>query len=506
MESRWERRPDDGSDDDNGMTDFLDLPDLAGERLGGAVLYANDDFFAAKENLVRVTKPIWKEHEYTDRGKWMDGWESRRKRGPGHDFAVLRLGAPGVIRGVVVDTSFFRGNYPAQCSIEACHARPETAAEALLSEAIRWIPILPKSDLQGDSENRFPIDDLHGFTHVRLHIYPDGGVARLRVHGEVVPDWHREGGLTMELDLAAVEHGGQVLTCSDMFFGPKHNLIMPGRAQNMADGWETKRRRGPGHDWVIVQLGYEAVVRRIELDTAHFKGNYPDSCSIDAARSAGGEWSELLARTKLEADTRHMFIDELQAAGPIRHLRLNVYPDGGISRMRVYASASEAGRGAAVVESLNTMLEERAETVLTRCCASSSWVRAMMAARPFAGWNDLVEKADRIWWSLEPADWREAFSAHPRIGERKPGASWAADEQSGAASAASETVRGLIEANQAYEKRFGHIYIVCATGKSGEEMLAMARERLESSPEEELRIAAEEQRKITRLRLLKLVS
>jgi allantoicase len=488
------------------MTDFLDLPDLAGERLGGSVLHASDDFFAAKENLVRATRPIWKEHEYTDRGKWMDGWESRRKRVPGHDFALLRLGAPGVIRGVVVDTSFFRGNYPAQCSIDACHERPETAPEALLSNATRWIAILPKSDLQGDSENPFPIDDPHSFTHIRLNIHPDGGVARFRAHGNVVPDWHREGGLTGALDLAAVEHGGQVLTCSDMFFGPKHNLIMPGRARNMSDGWETKRRRGPGHDWVIVQLGCEAFVRRIELDTAHFKGNYPDTCSIDGAPSADGEWSEILPRTKLEADTRHIFLDELRSSGPVRHLRLNVYPDGGISRMRVYASASEAGRGAAVAESLDAMLEERAETALRRCCASSSWVRAMMAARPFVDWSDLVENADRIWWSLDPADWREAFAAHPRIGERKPEATWAADEQSGAASASSVTATALLETNRAYEKRFGHIYIVCATGKSGEEMLAIAEGRLKSSPEDELRIAAEEQRKITRLRLLKLVS
>src|SRR5476651_1988321 len=193
------------------MTDFLDLVELAGERLGGAVLYASDDFFAGKENLIKPSRPVWKEHEYTDRGKWMDGWESRRKRVSGHDFALLRLGAPGVIRGVVVDTSFFRGNYPAQCSIEACAERPETSVDALLSESTRWIEILPKSDLKGDSENLFRIDDPHAFTHARLHIYPDGGVARFRVHGDVVPDWHREGGLDQPLDLAAVEHGGRVL-------------------------------------------------------------------------------------------------------------------------------------------------------------------------------------------------------------------------------------------------------------------------------------------------------
>lgn len=488
------------------MTDFLDLVDLAGERLDGGVLYASDDFFAGKENLIKPSRPVWKEHEYTDRGKWMDGWESRRKRVPGHDFALLRLGAPGVIRGLVVDTSFFRGNYPAQCSIEACDERPQTSVDALLSESRRWVEILPKSDLKGDSENLFRIDDPHAFTHVRLHIYPDGGVARFRVHGDVVPDWHREGGLDQPLDLAAVEHGGRVLTCSDMFFGPKHNLIMPGRAVNMSDGWETKRRRGSGHDWVIVQLGAEATIRRIELDTAHFKGNYPDTCSIDAALSAGGEWSEILPPTKLEADTRHMFIDELRAPGPATHLRLNVYPDGGVSRMRVYAAATEAGRGSAVMERLNTLVDDRAEAELERCCASPAWARQMMAWRPFAGWNDLLEKADAIWWSLDKADWQEAFAAHPRIGDRKPEERWANDEQSAAAGASSAVSNALAAANCAYEKRFGHIYIVCATGRSGEEMLAMAEERLSNAPEDELRIAAEEQRKITHLRLLKLVS
>src|SRR5229473_3273007 len=197
-------------------TDFQELLDLASERLGGSVLYATDDYFAEKENLLKPARPIWKEHEYTDRGKWMDGWESRRKRTQGHDFAIIRLGAPGVIKGAVIDTSFFRGNYPEHCSIEACAMRVEDDIDALRSA--QWIEILPKSPLKGDSENPFDIDSPFAFTHLRLHIYPDGGVARLRIHGEAVPDWHRAGGLENEVDLAAVENGGEVLTCSDMFF------------------------------------------------------------------------------------------------------------------------------------------------------------------------------------------------------------------------------------------------------------------------------------------------
>lgn len=491
---------------------FQDLLDLASERLGGSVLYATDDYFAEKENLLKPATAVWKEHEYTDRGKWMDGWESRRKRTPGHDFAIIRLGLRGVVRGVVVDTAFFRGNYPAQCSIEACATRPEDDVETLLTNAVNWIEILPKSDLQGNSENLFAIDATFAFTHLRLHIYPDGGVARLRVYGEVVPEWRREGGLSIETDLAAAEHGGDVLACSDMFFGPKHNLIMPGRAVNMSDGWETKRRRGPGHDWVIVQLAAEGIVRRIEIDTNHFKGNYPDTCSIEGTRALAtpgaalidAEWFEVLPRTKLQAHTRHMFIDELAPNGPVTHLRLNVYPDGGVSRMHVFGVATEEGRGNAAARYVSTLTDDVAAVQLRNCCGSAEWVRRMLAARPFETANALLHAAEEIWNSLPPDDWREAFAAHPRIGDRS-GSRWARQEQSGTASASTQSMDALAAANREYEARFGYIYIVCATGRSADEMLAMAWQRLENAPDDELRIAAAEQLKITKLRLMKLV-
>jgi allantoicase len=465
---------------------FRDLVDLAGERLGASVRYATDDFFAEKENLLKPHKAVWKEHEYTDRGKWMDGWESRRKRVAGHDFAIVRLGARGVVRGVVVDTSFFRGNYPESCSFDACALPPESDVDALL--AANWVEIHPRTPLKGDSENEIAIDFPYAVTHLRFNIYPDGGVARLRVHGEVVPDWHRAGGLGNEIDLAAVEHGGEVLGCSDMFFGPKHNLIMPGRAANMSDGWETRRRRGPGHDWVDVKLACEAVVRRVEIDTAHFKGNYPDTASIDP----------LLPRTKLQPDTRHMFIEELTSAGPITQLRLNVYPDGGVSRLRVFGTATEAGRAAMVTRHINTLMDS---AELRRVCGSSEWMRRMMAARPVA---DAFAAADEIWASMSRDDCLEAFAAHPRIGDKK-GSAWSASEQSGTSSATGETMNAMASANREYEKRFGYIYIVSATGRSGDEMLAMAWQRLNNDPETELRVAAEEQRKIMQLRLWKLV-
>jgi allantoicase len=482
------------------MADFRDLIDLASERLGGSVLYATDDYFAEKENLLEPHKAIWKEHEYTDRGKWMDGWESRRKRTPGHDFAIIRLGSPGIVRGVVVDTAFFRGNYPDHCSIEATATKPESDVDALRNA--HWIEVLPKSPLKGDSENLFTIDSPLAFTHLRLHIYPDGGVARFRVHGEVVPEWHRAGGLGNEIDLAAIENGGEVLTCSDMFFGPKHNLIMPGRAHNMSDGWETKRRRGPGHDWVIVRLATEGMLRRVEIDTNHFKGNYPDTASIDGSRD-GSDWIEILPRTKLQAHTRHMFIEELNAPSPLTHLRLNVYPDGGVSRLRVWARATDAGRATAVTRHLNTRTDEVAQRELLACCGSHEWVQRMMEARPF---TNAIAKADEIWSALHERDWLEAFAAHPRIGEKKVAAKWASEEQSGASNANEVTLNALADANREYEERFNHIYIVCATGKSADDMLAIARQRLKNDPAMEIKVAAEEQRKITKLRLLKLVS
>ncbi len=334
--------------------DFAELIDLAAERLGGAVLYANDDFFAPKESLLKPAAPIFIEDKYTDLGKWMDGWESRRRRTPGFDWCIVRLGLPGIIRGVVVDTSFFRGNYPEQCSLEACNLDGLPTVDQLTSETVEWSEILPLAQLQGDSSNPFSIKNEQRFTHLRFKIYPDGGVARLRVYGEVAPSWddiRRRGG---QVDLAAVEHGGLVLSCSDMFFGHRHNLIMPGRAINMSDGWETKRRRGPGYDWVIIKLGASGEIERVEVDTAWFKGNFPDRCSLESCNLTEGSledpslvWKALLPESKLQAHTRHFFTDELRDAGAASHVRFNIFPDGGVSRLRIYGKLLAEQKGAA---------------------------------------------------------------------------------------------------------------------------------------------------------------
>jgi len=332
---------------------FTNLVDLASERLGGAVVYANDDFFAPKENLLKASAPVWREGEYTERGKWMDGWESRRRRTPGFDWCLVRLGAPGRVRGVVVDTSFFRGNFPEGCSLEGCTAPPNADVETLTAESIEWFELLPQCKLEGDSRNEFSVTPDEKVTHLRFKIYPDGGVARLRVYGEVAPDWDsikRAGGL---VDLAAVENGGLVVATSDEFFGHRHNLVMPGRAADMSDGWETKRRRGPGHDWCVVQLGAPGTIRRVEVDTAHFKGNFPESCSLEVCDGplqrlapegsylTFAEWRELLPRTRLQAHTRHFYEAELTDAGAATHALFRIYPDGGVSRLRLRGSLAE---------------------------------------------------------------------------------------------------------------------------------------------------------------------
>ena len=328
------------------MNDFQDLPDLAAERLGGTVPCANDEFFAEKENLVKAAAPAWKEGVYTDRGKWMDGWETRRRREPGHDWAIVRLGIPGSIEGVVVDTAFFRGNYPEQCSIEACEAAPDADLAAL--EAASWTEILSKSALKGDAKNVFPTHDARRTTHVRLRIFPDGGVARLRVHGEPRPDWSallRAGGW---VDLAALELGGRVVSQSDMFFGDANNMLQPGRSTHMGDGWETKRRRGPGHDWAIVRLARAGEIRRIEIDTDHFKGNAPGSCAVEVARTAGDPakaiWTPILGQTKLQPHARHVFETGVGRCADITHARLNIFPDGGIARLRLCGTVTAPAR------------------------------------------------------------------------------------------------------------------------------------------------------------------
>ena len=303
-------------------------------RLGTSVTYATDEFFAAKERLIDFAEPVFIDDKYDDHGKWMDGWESRRKRSAGHDHCIIKLGVAGNVHGVDIDTSFFTGNFPPQASIDACVSQDEIPAGG-------WTEILGQTELEGDTHHYLAIESDSIWTHLRLNIFPDGGIARLRVYGEVQTDFSAVAGT---VDLVALENGGRAIDCSDEHYGSMHNLNVAGRGVNMGDGWETARRRGSGNDWVILALGHTGIIESVEVDTAHFKGNYPDRVSLEAAMFTDDEdiehdspaWQTLLPEAKLDMDKQHFFEDELLSIGTVSHVRMSIYPDGGVSRLRLH--------------------------------------------------------------------------------------------------------------------------------------------------------------------------
>jgi allantoicase len=324
--------------------EWSQLPDLAARRLGGAVLAASDEFFAEPENLILPADPVFRPATFTNKGQEYDGWETRRRRrsAADHDWAIVRLGVPGTVHTVVVDTAFFRGNYPPFVSVEGCGVDGYPDVAELLDAD--WETVVARSELAGDTRNVFTVSGSRRFTHLKLRIYPDGGVARLRVHGTAVPDPRWLGDLPF--DLAALVNGGVVVRCSDWFFSPPNNMLQPGLSQFMGDGWETARRRDSGHDWAVVRLSAPARPTVLEIDTTHYKGNAPDQVSvsgIDARHALDDEqaWRPVLPRTRLRPDTSHRF--RVSVTEPVSHLRLDVFPDGGIGRFRVYGGLTDEG-------------------------------------------------------------------------------------------------------------------------------------------------------------------
>jgi allantoicase len=318
-------------------TDSKQWPDLASRALGAGVIYANDELFADRENLIKPEDPVFQPHTFGNKGQIMDGWETRRRRGAGGDgqgdSAIVRLGCPGVVRRVVVDTSYFTGNYPPEVSVEACGAEGYPAPAELA--AAEWMTLIPRGAVAGDARNEFDVAVERRFTHVRLRIFPDGGVARLRIYGEPIPDPRL---LPSTIDLAALENGAVVTDCSNMFYSAPANLLMPGLARVMGDGWETSRRRDAGHDWVEVRLACAGSVEVVELDTSHFVGNAPGWAAL------GYDSGDLVARTALQPDTRHRFA---VPGGPVaRRVRLDIYPDGGMARLRVFGTPTPEARAA----------------------------------------------------------------------------------------------------------------------------------------------------------------
>ncbi|MGE2836942.1 allantoicase [Mycobacterium sp. SMC-4] len=310
--------------------EFSWLPDLALRTVGGAVVYANDDTFAEKENLIMPGPAGYRPANFGHRGQIYDGWETRRRRTPGNDEAIIRLGVPGVVRGVVVDTAWFTGNYPAEISVEALEVEGYPTA-AQLADHPDWHSIVARAKTNGDSLNPFEVHSERRWTHVRLRIFPDGGVARLRVHGEGRPDPRFVG--IGPLDLAALENGGLVLDCSNRFYSSPQHLIFPGVPRTMGDGWETARRREGGNDWVRLRLAGLGRVRLVELDTSYFLGNSPQAASLTGL-TADGSWVPVLPRTELLPDTRHRFLVDVDT--PVHEARLDIYPDGGLARLRMF--------------------------------------------------------------------------------------------------------------------------------------------------------------------------
>ncbi|WP_191602951.1 allantoicase [Marinomonas algicola] len=316
---------------------------LASERLGAKAIYASDDFFAAKERMIQDQDAVFIDGKYDDNGKWMDGWESRRKRSEGYDYCIVKLGVSGKINALDIDTRHFTGNYPPAALVQACHCKKDP------DENTDWINITDTVALEGNQQHIVPVDNDRIFTHIKLNIYPDGGVARLRVYGQPNIDWPTMDTST-DVDLLALLHGGRAIATNDEHFGTMHNLNLPGKSIHMGDGWETRRRREPGNDWVIMALGHPGEISAIQIETSFFKGNFPDSCSIQFANidnlpdsSLAAQslyWQELLPQQSLKADYDHYFKEDVLKVGKVTHIRLNIFPDGGISRVRLFGKPS----------------------------------------------------------------------------------------------------------------------------------------------------------------------
>ncbi|WP_433755405.1 allantoicase [Nocardia sp. CA-135398] len=364
---------------------FTRLPDLASRALAGSVIYANDELFAERENLIRPGRAVFSTEDFGHKGKTYDGWETRRRRETGNDYAVVRLGVPGRVHGVVIDTSWFIGNFPPFASVEATSVEGQPSPAEL--QQAEWVTLVAKSDIAGNTDNFFEVTDARRFTHIRLSIYPDGGVARFRVHGVPLPDPRF---LSGTVDLAALEHGGDVVDCSNMFFSAPTNILLPGRSRQMDEGWEGARRRDAGNDHVTVRLGARGTIRRVEIDTSNYVGNAPGWAVLRGADTDSGadlddpsSWTEMLPRTRLQPDARHFF--RIGAGAPVTHVRLDVYPDGGVARLRVHGEIDPQTLVGNTVAWLAALPDAHALEVLTTDGGlSHDEARKLMAQRPFA--------------------------------------------------------------------------------------------------------------------------
>lgn len=387
--------------DKRDLTHFSELPDLASRLHNGSVLCASDELYAEKENLIKPESPESWRHLRGNRGGVYDGWETRRRYGrrEGHDWVVVRLGLPGIVYGIEVDTAFFKGNYPASISVEACSLEGDVRLDAASVEAVAWEPLVPVSTCEGDSVNYYPVyaADRIRYTHVRLHIYPDGGVARLRIYGVPLPDPAIFAGLSF--DLAALENGGLILDQSDKFFQTADNVIAP-----VERGWETRRRRTEGHDWFVLKLTGPCTPRQLVVNTMRFLGNTPESICIQGCERARPEsgaaeptpWRDLLPRTPLQPDTVHRFAVRDEDERPVTHLRVQIFPDGGLRKLHVLGYLTEAGREGVALDWLNALPEAHCRLLLAGGGedASAAGAEEITACRPYASLRRLFERLD----------------------------------------------------------------------------------------------------------------
>lgn len=342
--------------------DFEHCPDLANRQLAGSVIWASDESFAERENLIMAHDPEFAPALFGNKGKVYDGWETRRRRHDeiGHnDAAIIRLGVPGYIRGVIVDTSWFTGNYPPQFAVKGiCIDDYRPAEEIAALPDNEWFDLVEPTDAQGDTKHAISINPgstagQTRVTHVKLIMIPDGGIARLRVHGIPAPNPQFLGST---VDLAAIEHGGWVTECYNMFYSSPNQILSLGRAINMGGGWENARRRDGGNDYVVVRLAGEGTPEFVEIDTSYFVFNAPGDIRLtgwnahsdddSGEEKTPAEIIELVPKCRVLPGTRHRFAVEGAAQGrPITHIRLDVYPDGGLARLRVFGSLTAAGYG-----------------------------------------------------------------------------------------------------------------------------------------------------------------
>ncbi|KAF9356626.1 Allantoicase [Mortierella sp. AD094] len=312
--------------------------ELASSAKGGKVLEISDELFGEGFHLIKDEPAIEDKNRETANGFWKDGWETRRHNKTTHHTATIKLASPGTIAGFDIDTSFFDGSHPAYASVEAC----------LLVDGVQdsyeWKEILPKIPLSGNSHHYYGLkasDDV--FTHIKLKMYPDGGIARLRVFGNVSPIFPDE---KTVLNLASLANGARVIKSSDDRYGKPTNIILPTAGLNTRDGWQTRRSREEGHhDWVEIKLGATGILQSIEVDTTHFRGNSPDFVSLDACNSEYNDvlydpevrWVNLLKKTEVEGDKKNIYALVAHHVS-YTHVRLNIFPDGGISRLRVFGT------------------------------------------------------------------------------------------------------------------------------------------------------------------------